>query len=347
MKRYPLGDGLQIPNFGAIAKEARYQMVTQINQRLLEKLLCPVCHEGTFRKTQQDMLICEACKRQFPIIRGIADLTYFPESREEAIDFNNIQAQHERQFHDSRAQDNYEEHVIQKFGDKTDAIATGWAKGFPDPILDFGCGTGQVCRFLRKYHAEVYGFDISPISVEQNVKDNGTLAVVANAFCVPFKDGTFETVCCNGTLHHIVDLKRVIDEMARVCKKYIVISEPCAYSYHPMRLRIKRRLRIAAKSLLKFFGLLEITKGMYKICSSCGAVSKYERPLDPKDIVELFKQAGFKVTQLSFWTNLNWRRRSRLKKLLIRMMVSKRVGTHFEIHAERDEDSHSNTSISP
>ncbi len=322
-------------------------MVTQINQRLLEKLLCPVCHEGTFRKTSQNMLICEACGRLFPVIRGIVDLTYFPEGGNEAIAFDNIQAQHERYVHDRRAEDDYEEHVIKKFGDKTEVIATGWAKTFPGPILDFGCGTGQVCRFLKKYHDEVYGFDISPISVRQNVKDNTVLAVVANAFCVPFKNSAFETVCCNGTLHHLVDLKRAIGEMARVCKKYIVISEPCVYNYHPMLLRIKRHLRIAAKSLLQFFGLLEIIKGMYKICSSGGAVSKYERPLDPKDIVELLKQAGFKVTRLSFWTNLNWRQRSHIKKLLIRMMVSKRVGTHFEIHAERDEDSHSNASISP
>ena len=319
--------------------------VTQINHRLLAKLRCPACREGTFRETYRDVLICQAYNSSFPIISGIPDLTYFPKSNDEAIAFNNAQAQYESQIHNYVAQNDYEQIVIQRFGDKTESIATGWAKVFPGPILDFGCGTGQVCRYLRKYHAEVYGFDISPISVQKNVNDNGVLAVVANAFYVPFADRAFETVCCNGVLHHTVDLKTVISEMARVCNKHIVISEGCVSSYHPIWVKFRQYSFCSIKLLLKFCGLLDIIKRKRGISRGTGTASKYERPLDPKDIVEFLKEASFKISRLRFWTNLNWRRRSRLKKLLIRMMVSRRAGTHFEIHAERNDNQLCSTTV--
>lgn len=313
--------------------------------RFLDKLRCPACRRGTFQQSSQDQLRCEACKRSFPIMRGIADLSYFPESSDEAIAFNNTQAQYERQVHEDAAQGKYEQGVIRKFGDKTEAMSIGWAEGFPGPFLDFGCGTGQVCRSLRKYHADVYAFDISVISVEKNVRDNNVLGVVANAFYVPFANQAFATVCCNGVLHHIIDLESAIDEMARVSDRYILISEGCIRYYYPIWLRLIRGLRfresvkLLLKWLLRRFGLLEKVKR--KIGGSRtagrGVGSKYERPLDPKDIVELLKRAGFRTNRLRFWTNLNWRRRSRLKKFLIRMMVSGRAGTHFEIQAERDK----------
>lgn len=324
--------------FGNENKKSTVSDVVQIDRRLLEKLRCPACTEGTFQEICQEMVKCRACKRSFPVIDGIPNLSYFPESREEATVFDNLQARYECQIHDRAAQDTYEELVIGRYGDKTEAIATGWAKTFPGPFLDFGCGTGQICRCLKKVHAEVYGFDISPISVEQNVHDNDVFGVVANAFCVPFRSRAFETVCCNGVLHHIINLKSAIDEMARVSNKYILISETCVDSYHPIWLKFKLLLIKTLKLLLKFFGLLDISKQMLGTSHGSRVGSKYERCLDPKDIVELLKQAGFSANRLRFWTNIGWNRRSRLKKLLIRMMVSRRRGTHFEIHAERERD---------
>lgn len=320
-----------------IIKKTSVPDVTQIDRLLLEKLRCPVCAEGTFRENGQDELKCQACKRSFPIIRGIPNLTYFPESNDEAITFNNMQAQYERQVHDHAAQGAYEDIPIRQYGDKTEAMATGWAKDFPEPFLDFGCGTGLVCRSLKKVHLEVFGLDISPVSVEKNVIDNGVLGVVANAFYVPFKNRAFETVCCVGVLHHIINLNRAIAEMARISNKYILISEICVDSYHPIWLKFKALLIKTVKLLLKFFGLLDIIKRTRGPHIS-GVGSRYERPLDPKDIVQLLKQAGFRTNRLGFWTNIGWNRRSRLKKLLIRMMVSRRRGTHFEIHAERERD---------
>lgn len=308
---------------------------SQINHRLLEKLRCPACGEGTFQETCGDALRCQSCGRSFPIIRGIPNLTYFPEDTDEGTAFNRMQAQYEREIHDRSAQDEYDEIVIQRYGDKTEVIATGWAKDFPEPFLDFGCGTGQVCQYLRKYNTEVYAFDISIASVERNVHDNGVLAVAANAFYVPFADRAFETVCCNGVLHHIIDLKSAIDVMARVSNRYLVVSEVCVSSYYPLWLRSEQRLRGMLKLLLNLLGLLDRIQRKRSVSHGGIVGSKYERPLDPKEIMPLLEQAGFRIKRLRFWSNPNLRRRSPLKKLLIRMLVSRKAGTHFEICAER------------
>ncbi len=82
--------------------------ITQIDHRLLKKLRCPACGEGMFQQTYRDVLSCQSCKRPFPITHSIPNLTYFPEGTDEAIAFNNAQAEYERQTHEPVAQSKHE-----------------------------------------------------------------------------------------------------------------------------------------------------------------------------------------------------------------------------------------------
>ena len=321
----------------------------RINPRLLVHLRCPACKAGTIEQSSQDSLTCQRCGLSFAIIDGIADLRWFPQDTTESTAFNNQQAQYESHLHDQQAQTDYEESVIHRYGDKTEAMARGWARDYLGPFLDFGCGTGQISRCLKQTGAELYGFDISPVSVRKNVTDNGVLGVVANAFYVPFKDRSFQTVCCNGVLHHIVDLDHAITEMTRVSALYVLISECAETSYHPRWLepvavcvlRCRRTITKLAKAILRSVGLLDRVRAAIATApdrpaaSPRGHNSKYERGLDPYEVAALLDKHGFKVRYLRFWTNIDWRHRSRLKRILIRLMVSRRKGTHFEIHAAR------------
>ena len=314
--------------------------MTKIDNRLREKLCCPAC-KGKLQYADKISFLCVVCKRSYPIIADIPEIVYYSNGGDEQLKFNNCQAQYERDIHDQEAK-SYEDRVVKVWGDKTELIATEWAKVFPGPVLDYGCGTGQLSRVLKRYHSPVYAFDISSVSVCKNIKDNNVLSVTANALYLPFRNRSFETVCCNGVLHHIIDLRSAITEMARVANRFIAISEPCTVAHY----RIPS-LRRVPKAILQAIGLLGFARQLRQRLRPLGdsqcrksrdsGGSRYERGLEPHEVIEHLEEVGFEVNMLRFWTNLNWKRRSRIKRLLMRMLVSDKAGTHFEIRAERSK----------
>lgn len=310
----------------------------KIDKCLREKLCCPAC-KGELKYKKKSFL-CVICGRKYPIVADIPELIYYPDEGGQQRNFNSSQVQYERYVHDKEAKI-YEDLVVKIFGDKTELIATDWAKSFPGPILDYGCGTGQISRIMKRYHDLVYAFDISMVSVAKNIQDNDVLAVTANAFHLPFLDKSFETVCCNGVLHHIVDLRSAISEIARVVNRFIAISEPCPVARYRILSKapflLKKATMSFAKASLQAVGLLEFALRLRQKFrpSNNFEGSKYERKLEPCEIIKLLEEGGFKVNMLRFWTNLNWKWRSRIKKVITRMLISNKAGTHFEIRAER------------
>ncbi len=140
-------------------------------------------------------------------------------------DFNKDQALYEARLHDEEAESGYEKRVIRTFGTKTRLMVENWAmeidKTSCRTVLDYGCGTGQVSRVLAHHVKPLFAFDISEKSLQKNMQDNGVLGVLANSLYLPFKSRTFDVVCINGVLHHIIDLQRAISELARISKRYI------------------------------------------------------------------------------------------------------------------------------
>jgi ABC-type antimicrobial peptide transport system ATPase subunit len=63
--------------------------------------------------------------------------------------------------------------------------------------------------------------------------------------------------------------------------------------------------------------------------------SEHQTPIDPDEISSQLMRIGFRVVQRRFWTNIGWKRRSRLKKLLIRMLVSDTKGNACDFWFER------------
>lgn len=311
-----------------------------IDKRLREKLCCPAC-KGELQYKDKSSFLCVSCGTKYFIKDDIPTLIYYPDG-EGHENFNKIQAQHECDVHNAQAKI-YEKIVVNMYGDKTELIATDWAKLFPGPVLDYGCGTGQISRVLKRYHSPVYAIDISSASVSKNIQDNNVLAVTANAFHLPFKSKSFETVLCNGVLHHIVDLRTIVAEMSRVANRFIAISEPCPFSYYRILSKVsvllKRASYALAKALLRAVGLLEVVRQFRRHSEPQGDFggSKYAQHLEPCDLVSLLEEHGFEIKMLRYWTNLNWKRRSPLKKLLMRILISNKAGTHFEIRAERSK----------
>lgn len=329
-----------------------------LNPKLLEVLQCPVCGGGLFQENES--LICRSCKKLYPILNNIPDMrvynsfTYYNE-------FNKVQACYEAGVHDIEATQSYEKRVINVYGTKTRLIVQDWAKTIEEMnnrpvVLDYGCGTGQISRILRHYVPFLFAFDISSVSVYSNVKDNGVIGVIGNGFFLPFKDGAFNLVCINGVLHHIVDLKRAIEEISRVTKKLVYISEPVlggqanfrrSFYYPILSQKILYSLYILsynAYSVMRrgcrFIDRIKRipTRMLCKTVEElpdCREGSKYERPIGSEIIETYFLANGFKRKKLQYVTNIDIPGTSSIKQILTKQLINDFIGTHFDLRLDR------------
>ncbi len=100
-------------------------------------------------------------------------------------------------------------------------IARGWFSG--KTCLDAGCGSGVASySFAAINKAKVIGFDISRqcLNIAQKrlkMLDNFS-PVQASTEVIPFKDGSFDFINCNGVLHHIFDVDMALSEFFRILK---------------------------------------------------------------------------------------------------------------------------------
>jgi SAM-dependent methyltransferase len=321
-----------------------------IDAALLEVLQCPSCHGDL--SDNPSFLLCSSCRRQFPIIGGIPDLTCFGTDTEPG-DFNRTQAAYEAALHDRTAESDYEERIVRIYGTKTCLLARSWAEEIvklPPPVrvLDYGCGTGQLSRVLGNYCRPLYAADISAASVRKNVAENGVLGCVANGLFLPFKEKVFDVVCLSGVLHHIVDLGRAIEEISRIAKNYVFVSDimPCA---GPAIRRVGKYPRSFQKLLYGSWTslgmanavahkLMTKTKNKLRNPKPVGESiqSRYEKPIAAETVEALFRNADFVRERMRYWTNLSFPGNGPLKRWATKMLVNDTVGTHFDLILRRN-----------
>jgi SAM-dependent methyltransferase len=90
-------------------------------------------------------------------------------------------------------------------------------------VLEIGLGYGSVSQRIAAAGARYVGVDIAPRSVamvQHRLRANGLPGEVrcANALDLPFADHSFNRVVAIGCLHHTGNLKRALQETARVLK---------------------------------------------------------------------------------------------------------------------------------
>jgi ubiquinone/menaquinone biosynthesis C-methylase UbiE len=89
-------------------------------------------------------------------------------------------------------------------------------------VLDVGCGNGFFTFYLDQI-ADAYGIDFSERMIELNPVSH---KAVMNAENMQFEDNSFDVVFCHALLHHVDDIDKVVQEMKRVSRKWIVLLEP-------------------------------------------------------------------------------------------------------------------------
>lgn len=89
----------------------------------------------------------------------------------------------------------------------------------PVKVLEIGCATGIMVKYLNALGCEAHGIDVSPWAVDNREHVNVTLN---SADSLPFPDNYFDLVFSCHSLEHIPDelFEKSIMEMTRVCSKY-------------------------------------------------------------------------------------------------------------------------------
>jgi SAM-dependent methyltransferase len=116
---------------------------------------------------------------------------------------------------DGRA-DAYRKSKTHAEGEDLDLVVEWCAPGAGRKVLDVATGGGHVARRLREQGCEVVTTDSSP-----GMKPD----VVSRAEDLPFADGSFDCVVSRIAPHHFADVRRGVDEMARVSNDVVVIED--------------------------------------------------------------------------------------------------------------------------
>jgi demethylmenaquinone methyltransferase / 2-methoxy-6-polyprenyl-1,4-benzoquinol methylase len=98
-------------------------------------------------------------------------------------------------------------------------------------VLDVACGTGDLCRELRKSKLQAVGFDMSA-GMLAAARTTAPL-VLADALNLPVADGSADGITCGFALRNVKSLEELFTEFARVLRpggrvSLLEVAEPNA-----------------------------------------------------------------------------------------------------------------------
>ena len=121
-------------------------------------------------------------------------------------------------------------------------------------LLDVGSGTGRALLHLtRKFAASPVVFNgIEPSAALREIAYSKGLSAAqlmdGDALALAFPADSVDVVCSFGVLHHVADHRRAVEEMTRVAKRGVFISDANNMGQGPIRSRF-------IKQVLRAFGL--------------------------------------------------------------------------------------------
>lgn len=200
-------------------------------------------------------------------------------------------------------------------------------------VLSLGCGIGDTELLLAKHVGFVAGFDLSPAAIRQARADATKLEIANVEFCegeiegIEFGEASFDAAIGIFFLHHVPDsdMPAVIGRIHRWLRPGGVF-----YGLDPNRYRLSGALgRLLVPRLMRRYQ----TPG--------------ERELKPRETAARFEAAEFRAHSscydfvstplaglLPSW-GLGYRAARRLDEALIRIPLTRAIGSNFELIARK------------
>lgn len=143
-------------------------------------------------------------------------------------------------------------------------------------VLDVGTGTGRAAIGLAEAGAAVVGVDASAemLRVARAKAAGAGVAMpvgLADAHALPFANGSVDAVVCLRLLMHAIDWRLCVGELCRVARWRVVVDFPARSS------------------------LAAVESGARRLAKSFGREVEAYRVIAERDVVDAFRQHGFRV----------------------------------------------------
>jgi ubiquinone/menaquinone biosynthesis C-methylase UbiE len=121
------------------------------------------------------------------------------------------------------------------------------------PQLDAPCGAGRLGASLAAKGRVVALDGSAAMLVEARRRGGYAALVLGDAFALPFADAAFAGAACVRLLHHLRtdDRRRVLAELARVCRGPFVVSYYDAATFQAWKARKKRATKGSRKPIAR------------------------------------------------------------------------------------------------
>jgi SAM-dependent methyltransferase len=192
-----------------------------LHNHLLSIIACPKC-AGLLRP-EQDSLICAKCgsifrvERNVPILlqfdrtmkvadpsAGDFDFDYLTHYQRDAENFNYFEERVGATAHDERR---LREYILNEFPTKAESV------------LDVGSGSAWLAAHYQGSDTFLCSLDATIINTARALElypSKNHVAVVADAFRLPFRAGSFDVVLASEIIEHVPDPERFVGELLRV-----------------------------------------------------------------------------------------------------------------------------------
>jgi ubiquinone/menaquinone biosynthesis C-methylase UbiE len=140
-------------------------------------------------------------------------------------------------------------------------------------ILDVGAGTGRAALFLSKMNSELRIVSVEPVKELREIGHAKGLKPLelldGDIYNLNFEDSSFDLVCAFGVFHHLQDPVAALEEMKRVGKHAIFISDTNNFGQGNLPSRTLKQALNAFK-IWKFAVFVRNKGKMYSISSGDG-----------------------------------------------------------------------------
>ncbi len=99
-------------------------------------------------------------------------------------------------------------------------------------LLDAGCGDGTISKLMQEKNP---GLEISGIDIIE--RPNSYIPVrIYDGNKIPYNDDSYDAVMLIDVLHHVKEIKQMLEEAKRVSRKYILVKDHLYKTHFDFRL---------------------------------------------------------------------------------------------------------------